>query len=162
VEAKRKPIAKYPARRSPFLNGIYVAMALLAIALVVFNAVRSVQAGELPKDTVLLSQAALGEKYGLQVNLLAVTAAGGMVDLRLKIVDAAKAETLLGDAKNLPTLFVNHTRLFPTQEISPEAIKFENGTVLVVLFSNPRNLITPGTPVTVMFGNTAVEPIESR
>lgn len=162
AEAKRKTIAMHPARRNTFPIGIILAVALPVAALFIFIFARAGQVGNLPKDTVILSQAALEETYGLRVNLLAVTAAGGMVDLRLKIVDAAKARALLGDAKNLPTLFVNHSRLFPAREISVDGIKFENDTILAILFSNPRNLVTRGTSVTIVFGYIAVEPIESK
>lgn len=160
--AKPKLIATHPTRRNIFLKGSLVAVALLVAALVVFNAALSAPAGALPKDTVVLSQAALEETYGLRVSLVAVTAAGGMVDLRLKIVDAAKAQSLLGNAQNLPTLFVNQSRLFPRHALSTETIKFENDSILLFLFSNPGNLVARGTPVTVMFGNIAVEPIESK
>ncbi len=40
---------------------------------------------------VLISQQDLKEKYGLQVTLLGVTAMDGMIDLRLKVLDADKA-----------------------------------------------------------------------
>jgi hypothetical protein len=39
----------------------------------------------------------LEDKYGLRVNLTAVTSSGSFVSLRLKIADGEKAKLLLGD-----------------------------------------------------------------
>lgn len=162
VEAKRKSIATHPTQQNTIPHWIWFAVALSVIALAAFIALDTTQADGLPKDVVILSQAALEETYGLRVNLVAVTAAGGMVDLRLKVVDAVKAQALLGDAENHPTLFVDRSRLFPAQDISAETARLKDGSILVVLFSNPRNLVTRNTPVTILFGNIAVEPIESK
>lgn len=162
VEAKHKSIAAHRTQRTITPHWIWSVVALSVIALTVFIALDTTQADSLPKDAVILSQAALEETYGLRVNLVAVTAAGGMVDLRLKVVDAAKAQALLSDAKNLPTLVVDRMRLYPAQDISVDASRLKNDSILVVLFSNPRDLVMSGTPVTILFGNIAVEPIESK
>ncbi len=63
---------------------------------------RAFQAASLPNGTVVISQGTLEEKYGLRVNLIAVTAAGGFVDVRLKIVDGEKLKLLLADKNKFP------------------------------------------------------------
>ena len=75
---------------------------LIAAGLAVFNFYKPGSTFALP--TTVISQSALEEKYGLRVNLVAVTGAGGFVDLRLKIVDGEKAKLLLTDAKKFPSL----------------------------------------------------------
>ena len=55
----------------------------------------------------VITQSVLEEKYGLRINLIAVTAAGGMLDLRLKILDGEKARLLLQDKNKFPSLLVS-------------------------------------------------------
>jgi hypothetical protein len=113
--------------------------------------------------TRVISQKALEEQYGLHVSLVAVTAAGGFVDVRLKLVDAQKAKLLLADAKNFPALSINKRIVLnaPKDEISQE-IKFIDGGNLFIMYPNVANAVTPGTPVTVRFGDLSLESIVAQ
>jgi hypothetical protein len=115
-------------------------------------------------NAVVISQATLEEKYGLRVNLIAVTAAGGMVDLRLKILDGEKAKLLLQDKKNFPVLINSDgtITLNVSEDTKSQAIKFEDGFDLFLLFPNTGNAVKPGTAVKLMFGDTAIESINAR
>jgi hypothetical protein len=83
-------------------NFSFVLLLLIMIVVVVYALSRSgsPRAGSLPPGTTSISRATLEDKYGLQVRLVAVTAAGGFVDLRLKILDAEKAGSLLQKSSN--------------------------------------------------------------
>jgi hypothetical protein len=107
-----------------------------------------------------ISASALEERYGVQVKLIGVTAGGGMIDLRLKIVNAAKARRLLQDPANLPALIVQDggTTLKAPESVSYD-LNLESGGVFFVLFPNTRGVIRPGTPVTVGFGDVRLDPI---
>jgi hypothetical protein len=116
-----------------------------------------VKAPQSATTTVQASQ--LADKYGLRVNLLAVTAAGGMVDLRLKVLDAAKAAQLVG--KHAPVLQVEGTGTVlsaPEDAARPE-VKPADGQTLLVLYPNIQNAVKPGMRVAVMFGDTRLEPV---
>ena len=104
------------------------------------------------------------EKYGLRVNLVAVTAAGGMVDLRLKIVDGEKAKLLLQDTKNFPVLAVPHANLILTasEDARTQAIQFKDGGNLFLLFPNRGGAVKPGDPVQVKFGEVVVEALPAQ
>ncbi len=134
--------------------------ALVFAALYAYSALRTEQTAAVEEKT-FISQSLLAEKYGLRVNLMAVTAAGGMVDVRLKIIDGEKARLLLQDQANFPTLSVSDGSftLTATSETKPEEIKFEDGGNLFLLFPNSGNAVRPGTYVTLVFGDTALEPI---
>ena len=117
-----------------------------------------------PPGTSLISQSTLEQQYGLHVNLLAVTAAGGMVDLRLKVLDAVKAKLLLQDSKANPALFVpgQGVTLTASEGSQAQEIALKNGGIILFLFPNVRNAIKPGDPVTVTFGDLALEPIPAK
>jgi hypothetical protein len=107
-----------------------------------------------------ISQSALEAKYGLRVSLIAVTAAGGKVDLRMKMVDSVKARLLLQDSKNFPSLVTSRGVVLsvPADE-KPEGLEFKDGTDIFLLFPNTRGVLQPGMSVSLMFGETKLEPI---
>jgi hypothetical protein len=146
---------------------LILAMALAVVILTGFLAVRGAQksaAVVTPSGMTTLSQSVLEEKYGLRVNLVAVTAAGGLVDLRLKIVDGEKARSLLQDPSHFPALWIadGDVTLVVPEETRSQAIKFENDGNLFVMFPNVRGMVKPGTPVIIRFGDTQVEPIPAK
>jgi len=122
------------------------------------------QSAPLPSQiAATISQETLEQTYGLRVNLVAVTAAGGLVDVRLKIIDGEKAKMLLSDPKNFPSLMAgNGVVLHTSEETAKQGIKIENDGNLFLMFPNSQNLIKPGAPVTILFGNTALEAIPSK
>ncbi len=106
-----------------------------------------------------ISGQVLQDEYGLDVFLLGVTAAGGLVDLRVKIVDAEKAATLLQNAEDYPLLqTANGTILYPAAE-PPVGAELEDGAILFAMFSNPDDGIAPGDPVRVLFGDVALDDV---
>ena len=115
-------------------------------------------------STTTISAQALEEQYGLRVNLVAVTAAGGMVDLRLKLVDAEKAKLLLQDKKNFPSLYVPDAdvTLQVPQDTKDQEIEFKDDGSIFLMFPNAANVVKRGAPVTVKFGDIALEPIEAK
>jgi hypothetical protein len=156
-----------PALDKPNWNNILFPVALLMIVILVgffinrFIAV-PLTATNLPAKT-LVSQSALEEQTGLRITLVAVTAAGGMVDFRFKVMDVEKARALLQDGKFLPYLTVLGSSI--SLKPAPEALqdlKFENGLVYYILYSNSGNLVKPGTPVTVVIGDWQLEPIIAK
>lgn len=109
-----------------------------------------------------ISQSALEAKYGLRVNLIGVTAAGGLVDLRLKIVDGAKAKLLLQNKKNFPALSAGGVILKASEETAAQEIKFDDGGNLFLMFPNSGNSVKPGSAVVVRFGDLALDAIISH
>lgn len=135
---------------------VLVLVLLAAIALVVMRSMQSTPANSV---LTMLTESQLEEQYGLRVRLIGVTAAGGMVDFRLKIVDAEKASQLLLDAKTVPSLVVKDsdvTLIAPLE--APEEARLQDGGVFFVLFSNSGGAVRPGTPVMVQFGDIQVGP----
>jgi hypothetical protein len=104
---------------------------------------------------------ALEEQYGVRVNLIAVTAAGGLVDLRLKVVDAGKARQLVKDAASYPALVVlgSDAVLTAPEESRSQVLKLGNGEMIMSLFPNTRSAVKPGAKVAIQFGAMRLEPM---
>ena len=141
----------------PILIGVLV---LLALGAVVYSlAGHQIVSGQ----SIKVTQQTLEQKYGLRVNLVAVTASGGFVDLRISIVDGEKAKILLSDKKNFPTLVIgSRVILNAPDDVKSQEIRFENGGTMFIMYGNARGAVKQGTPVTILFGDVAVEPIDAR
>ena len=113
------------------------------------------------KETLRVSQNELEAQYGLRVNLVAVTAAGGLVDVRLKVVDGEKAKQLLKDATSYPALMVSGSDaiLAVPEESKAQELKLENGGMIMLLFPNTGNAVKPGAKVAIQFGAMRLEPM---
>ncbi|MEZ4835228.1 MAG: hypothetical protein R2873_25110 [Caldilineaceae bacterium] len=110
----------------------------------------------------VVSAQTLADEYGLNVFLVAVTAANGLIDLRVKIVDAEKAATLLQTADDYPLLqTADGSILYPATE-PPLHPELEDGAVLFAMFPNSENAVSPGDPVGVIFGDVALEPVTAQ
>jgi hypothetical protein len=143
-----------------FISVAIILVILLVVAIYVNNAYQALKPASLPKGTVTLSQSAFEEKYGLRVNLVAVTGAGGFVDLRLKIVDGEKAKLLLADKKNFPALFSEHgVTLNAPEDTKSQKIEFISRGNLFIMYPNSGNSIQRAESVTILFGDTALEPL---
>jgi hypothetical protein len=104
-------------------------------------------------------------QYGVRITLIAVTAAGGIVDFRYKVIDPQKAAVLLHDPANTPILTAmdsGHT-LSPTgMSRHHRQMSMKRGAVPFTFYPNVRGAVKPGTLVSVAFGNIKVEPIAAQ
>jgi len=146
------------------VSSAIILVVLVIIAIYINTAYKASQPASLPEGMVTISQRALEEQYGLRVNLVAITAAGGMVDLRLKILDGEKAQMLLQDNKNFPALYVGDgdITLNAPEDAKFQEIKFEDGGNLFLMFPNSGSAVRRGTAINVLFGDIALEPIPAK
>jgi len=151
---------------NPFSNKssipILILIVLVSVGWYAFNIYRASQENNYLQGTVTISHTILEGKYGVRVNLVAVTAAGGFVDVRLEILDKEKAKSLLQDPQSFPSLFVDNVSLNVSQEAKERGVELENNGNLFMMFSNAGNTVKQGTPVTILFGDIALEPINAK
>ena len=149
------------ARR--YIDLAVVVIAILVIAIYLHDAYQALKAPALPANTLILSQSAFEAKYGVHVNLVAVTGAGGFVDVRLKLQDADKAKLLLTDRKNFPSLFVrNGVRLTAPEDTQSQPIDYVSGGNLYIMYPNGGDAVHPGDTLQIVFGEVALEPIQVK
>ncbi len=159
-----KTITANEMKSAPQLNKyVLPAILLVFVFLIGFLAFRPQQKPEMV-STQTISQNELESKYGLRVNLVAVTAAGGLVDVRMKLVDAEKAKLLLSDKSNFPSLWIQDKQISValSDEVISQEITFENDASLYLMFPNAGSSVQKGTAVTIRFGEVSLEPIPSK
>ena len=162
IEAKTKSLGRQ------FSSNKFVIIAIILVLLIVlglfaYNAFRAFQTASPQEGIVPITQSALENDYGLRVQLVAVTAAGGLVDLRLQIADAEKAKAFLDDRTNFPVLHVGEdVVLRASEDVVTQEIQFENGKSIFILFPNAGNTLKPGDPVNIVFGDLQLETIQSK
>jgi hypothetical protein len=107
--------------------------------------------------------AALEERYGVRITLVAVTAAGGLVDLRYQVIDAEKAAQVFGEGARAPTLIAEDSGVtLPNPQEAPGETQPEAGQTYYVLYPNVESSVKPGTPVTVVIGDIRVEHLVAK
>jgi hypothetical protein len=117
-------------------------------------------------ERVLVSAAELEERYGMRLKLVAVTAGGGLIDFRLKILDAEKAAQLLASPDHTPSLIVPGTDLAlsaPRAADENQDLRLKDDDVFIALIPNSNSLVKPGTALLVTFGDLQLEqPVQAQ
>jgi hypothetical protein len=114
-------------------------------------------------ETQYLPLTQLAEQYGIQITLVAVTGAGGLVDFRFKVLDPDKARKLVGEPPTMPALVAKGSDLrIETSHKMMHAIRLQKNAVSYALYPNVRGAVKPGTPVSAAFGELRVEPVNAQ
>ena len=138
---------------------------LIVLGIYEFNAFQAARATSPQTEFTSITQNAFEEMSGLHIQLLAVTAAGGLVDLRLQIVDAEKAKAFLDDQTHYPALRAGDEVVLRTSEEAVAAaqdIQIENGKSIFIMFPNTGNILKSGDSVNIIFGDLQLEAIQSK
>jgi len=106
-------------------------------------------------STPVISLAQLEQEYGIKVSLVASTMMGGIIDVRLKIVDPDKAHALL---TNQAALLVNQQSLVLAPHLHTH-YKLKPGKLFNMFFSSERSLIHTGSSVGLVFGSVRIAPV---
>jgi hypothetical protein len=161
IDAKTKTMGMQFSSNKLLVAAIILVI-LLTLGLYGYNAFRAFQSSQ-PGSVTTITQSALEEDYGVRVQLVAVTAAGGLVDLRLQVTDAGKAQAFLSDSANLPALRVGDDLILHTDDTAAlQDIQIEKGKSLFYLYPNSSNILKPGDPVNIIFGDLQVEDIQAK
>ncbi len=113
----------------------------------------------------VLNAALLEDLYGIRITLIGITAAGGMIDFRFKILDQQKAETLLKNAEQMPRLIAEETGTMLPEPMHREMMKHQKlkkDTTYFMLYPNSRDVLKRGAPVSVLIGDLRLEHIAAR
>jgi len=111
-----------------------------------------------------ISVKTLEERYGIRLRLLAVTALGGMVDLRYMIMDHTKATALAQYLGQIELIDDDSgaTLKMATGHGMHRNDRIEDGQLNFHFFANAGNAIKPGRPVTVVIGPMRLEAIDAQ
>ncbi len=132
--------------------------AMLAAVLLAGCSGANAQASQAAQNRI--SQKTLEEQYGARINLVAVTAMGGMIDVRVKVLDAKKASQIMTDTTDVPSLIILKTgAILKATGDTPVTRPLEDGMLYFFLYPNSGTVVAEGSPVVVDFGEVQVEPI---
>jgi hypothetical protein len=106
----------------------------------------------------VLNPQQLEEMFGVRIRLVGVTAGGGLVDFRYRVVDLAKALPLLGTHETMPSLVDKTSEVVlqaPDTMMHHDALKQDR--TYFMHYPNAGNSIKPGSEVAVVMGDIRVE-----
>lgn len=113
--------------------------------------------------TRVLTPLQLEEEFGIRIRLVGVTAGGGLIDLRYRVVDLEKALPLLGTHETMPALVDAKSG---SELKAPETMMHHDNLkadrTYFMHYPNAGNRIKPGAQVAVVMGDIRVEWITAQ
>ena len=111
----------------------------------------------------VVDTATLEAETGIRVNLVAVTADGGLIDMRFTVVDQVKAGHLFHDAASMPALFVERSgAVLSASHPLAHKVTVLNGATYFLFFANSGGAIQSGTPVSIVIDGLRTAPIDAQ
>jgi hypothetical protein len=110
----------------------------------------------------LPAPSALETQTGIQVAHVGLTAQGGLVDARFKVLDADKARKLLANPANAPVLIAGDTAPLMAPHNALKGARFSKGQIFYILYPNVRGAVKAGEPVTVAMGPVRLGPVKAQ
>lgn len=161
--------AGHRSPRTRRLVTLALSTAVLVSAAAVFGMMRlngstAFPAGASAPAGKVVSKKQLADDYGIRLNLVGVTAAGGLVDLRFTITDASKARRLFTDATVMPGIVVERSGavLQAPHGGRHHSINPTSGASYFVLIGNAGGAVQRGVPVSVLINGVRVEHITAQ
>jgi hypothetical protein len=100
------------------------------------------------------------EKFGVRFTFLAVTAEGGMVELRYRVVDEDKAANFGHYTETAPMLVSEDTGdIVDVTVMGLHNHRVEPGRTYYILYRNTGGALKSGRPVTIAIGNYDLEHV---
>lgn len=111
--------------------------------------------------TTLVTADGMAARYGINITLVAVTAAGGLIDFRYQVVDPDKANAIIHDIDLYPKLVVEDTGATLAMRSLPHnhGKTLELGGNYFFLLPNANNAVHPGSLLTLVIGDARLEHV---
>jgi hypothetical protein len=111
--------------------------------------------------TTLVTAEGMAARYGIDITLVAVSAAGGLVDFRYQVVDPDKADAVIHDVDLYPKLIVEDTGKTLIMRSLPHnhGATLQLGGTYFFLLANANNAVRPGSRVTLVIGDARLEHV---
>lgn len=170
VLAQPWAVSSSPSQRLPFSaradrQPIYITAGMLVVIGISFisyqlGGLNSGHDLEHPLPETVISAQTLEQEYGVRLTLVAVTAAGGMVDVRYRVIDPDKAAKLVDEADGgiMPMVYVGNGDIMLMPDMHMRTQQLIADRMYFTLIPNTQNAVRRGSVVTIVFGDIAVEP----
>jgi hypothetical protein len=162
-EAPTPPPAQAGRRVRRRLVALAVVLSLVAVG-GCFQAWRQHLASDIRNGTTLVTADGMAARYGIDIDLLAVTAAGGLVELRYQVVDPDKAAPLVHDPDLSPALVSEETGRTLVMSTPPHhhGTELQLGGTYFFLMANAETALHKGDDVTLIIGDARLEHLEMQ
>jgi hypothetical protein len=162
-EAPAPPPAQAGRRVRRRLIALAVMLSLVAVG-GCFQAWRQHRASDIRNGTTLVTADGMAARYGIDIDLLAVTAAGGLVELRYQVVDPDKAAPLVHDPDLSPALVSEETGRTLVMSTPPHhhGTELQLGGTYFFLMANAETALHKGDDVTLIIGDARLEHLEMQ
>lgn len=108
--------------------------------------------------TTVVTVDELAARFGIRVDLIAVTAAGGLIEFRYQVVDPDKAVAMIHDASVHPVLVVEDTgQTLVLASPHRHSADMQLGGTYFFLIANAHNALHDGSSVTLVMGDARLE-----
>ncbi len=149
-------------RIAGFLAGVLIAAGIGALALWLPHRSHSEASVSPPPEwrRPAVSASGLAERSGVRLVRVAVTAGGGLLDLRYQVVDPSKAVTV-HEAQTPPAIIDERTGLVLNRLLMGHAHQgpLKPAVSYYLVFENTGNWVHHGSEVTVLLGDAEVEHV---
>lgn len=162
VNTSQRPFQRY-LRRLTQAALILPILAVVIVYLVWNQGLPSFATGRILSNSKVISSEVLKERYGVEITLVGVTAAGGMIDFRYRVLDKAKAEFLVGEGAEISLIAEDSgVTLISDSHDMKHNKQLEDGGLYFHFYANRGNAVKQGTPVIVDFGSVRLEPLAAQ
>ena len=139
--------------RRRILAGVLAALVLLGSAAGV-RAIIGRDTAKLPVGAI--NEATMEDRYGVRIDLVALTALGGLVQLRFTVLDKNKANELFHS--NKPKLMAeSNSTLLSAPEDAAHKMVLVNGAGYFLFYANAADVIHTGDNVSVVIDGVRLE-----
>ena len=110
------------------------------------------------QEQAKISQAAFEEKTGVSITRVALTAQGGMIDLRYLVIDPDKA-VIIHEGENRPAIMDEATgKIFDTPWMNhSHSGEYQAGVTYYAVLMNSGGVLSKGSKVTIILGGMRLE-----
>ncbi|WP_353509017.1 hypothetical protein [Intrasporangium sp.] len=152
-----------PSARSRVVRAVIV-LALLGLVAIGARLVLARGSQDVRSGTEAVSADVFATRSGIAVDLIAVTAAGGLVEFRYQVVDPDKAARLVHDETLRPILVVEDTGATLVMSSRPHRTMadLQLGGTYFFLFANANNAVREGNRVTIIIGDVRLEHVVAK
>lgn len=107
-----------------------------------------------------IPQAEVESRYGIHFTQVAMTADGGLVDIRYTVISNETAMATMMDGTNNPVLIASNGLKVSTETTMTHKIEHEVGRTYWMLYYNTKNALRPGSVIDVQIGDLLIENVK--
>jgi hypothetical protein len=102
----------------------------------------------------------LEKQYGAKIQMVGILAAGGLIELRLQVVDKDKAMALFGPVEKMPMLAVEGTsKVLESAKGMKHHMTLLDGGSYFMFYANAANVVHEGSMVSMVINGVRLEHI---